>query len=244
MHLSDNEHFDTVIIGAGMSGLAAGIRLALFGQKVIILERHYAPGGLNSFYTLDGRKFDVGLHAVTNYVRPGVKGTAMVKLFRQLRIAREEFGLCEQNGSKVAFPGVEIRFTNDFGVLESEVAEKFPSQIDNFRRLLRMLMEFDELSLEGKELSARQIVGEYITDPLLEDMLFCPVMYYGSAKENDMDFAQFVIMFKSVFCEGFARPFEGVRRIVPRIESKISQAGRKEDVSMWSASPQNERIAG
>ena len=227
MHLSDNEHFDTVIIGAGMSGLAAGIRLALFGQKVIILERHYAPGGLNSFYTLNGRKFDVGLHAVTNYVRPGVKGTPLVKLFRQLRIAREEFGLCEQYGSKVAFPGVEMRFTNDFEVLESEVAEKFPSQIDNFRRLLRMLMEFDELSLEGKELSARQIVGEYITDPLLEDMLFCPVMYYGSAKENDMDFAQFVIMFKSVFCEGFARPFEGVRRIVRVLRVKYRKLGGK-----------------
>lgn len=38
-------HYDAVIIGAGMSGLAAGIRLAHFGKKVCIFERHNAPGG-------------------------------------------------------------------------------------------------------------------------------------------------------------------------------------------------------
>jgi phytoene dehydrogenase-like protein len=55
--------YDTLIIGAGMSGLAAGIRLAYFDQKVCICERHNTIGGLNSFYRLRGRDFDVGLHA-------------------------------------------------------------------------------------------------------------------------------------------------------------------------------------
>ena len=47
--------YDTIIIGAGMSGLAAGIRLAYYDQKVCILERHTTIGGLNSFYRLNGR---------------------------------------------------------------------------------------------------------------------------------------------------------------------------------------------
>ncbi len=46
--------YDTIIIGAGMSGLAAGIRLAHYDQKVCILERHYTIGGLNSFFRLSG----------------------------------------------------------------------------------------------------------------------------------------------------------------------------------------------
>ena len=33
-----DEHFDAIIIGAGMSGLAAGIRLAMFDKNVLILE--------------------------------------------------------------------------------------------------------------------------------------------------------------------------------------------------------------
>ncbi|MBT7915988.1 MAG: FAD-binding protein, partial [Planctomycetaceae bacterium] len=32
--------YDSIIIGAGMSGLAAGIRSAYYDQKVCILERH------------------------------------------------------------------------------------------------------------------------------------------------------------------------------------------------------------
>ena len=57
--------YDTIIIGAGMSGLAAGIRLAHYDRSVCVLERHYTIGGLNSFYRLRGRDYDVGLHAVT-----------------------------------------------------------------------------------------------------------------------------------------------------------------------------------
>ena len=59
----NGRHFEYVIIGAGMAGLASGIRLALAGKESIILERHNASGGLNSFYSIDGHKYDVGLHA-------------------------------------------------------------------------------------------------------------------------------------------------------------------------------------
>ncbi|MFI5357851.1 MAG: phytoene desaturase family protein [Opitutales bacterium] len=211
-----------------MSGLAAGIRLAHFGRRVCIFERHNAAGGLNSFYSLDGRKYDVGLHAMTNYVRPGVKGTPLTKLLRQLRIDRDEFALCEQKQSRIAFgPRGEtsLRFTNDFAVLESEIARVFPAQIDGFRRLGQAIRAHDEVALDARPASARALVRQHVTDPLLEDMLFCPVMYYGSAQERDMDFGQFVIMFKALFFEGFARPFEGVRLILRVLLDKYRAAG-------------------
>lgn len=216
------------IIGAGMSGLAAGIRLAHFGKKVCIFERHNAVGGLNGFYSIAGRKFDVGLHAMTNYVRPGVRGTPLTKLLRQLRIDRDEFALCEQKQSRVAFgPRGEtsLRFTNDFAVFESEVARVFPQQIDGFRRLVGVIRNYDDVSLDAQPESARAVVRRHVNDPLLEDMLFCPVMYYGSAQERDMEFGQFVIMFKALFLEGFARPFEGVRVILRVLLDKYRAAG-------------------
>lgn len=226
--MNSASHYDVVIIGAGMSGLAAGIRLAHFGKKVCIFERHNAVGGLNGFYSIGGRKFDVGLHAMTNFVRPGVKGTPLTKLLRQLRIDRDEFALCEQKQSRVAFGPrgeVSLRFTNDFAVFEAEIAAKFPRQIDGFRALLTEIRSADETALDAQPVSARQVVRRHITDPLLEDMLFCPLMYYGSATERDMDFGQFVIMFKAVFMEGFARPYEGVRVILRVLLDKYRAAG-------------------
>ncbi len=221
-------HYDVAIIGAGMAGLAAGIRLAHFGKKVCIFERHNAPGGLNSFYSIEGRKYDVGLHAMTNFVRAGVKGTPLTKLLRQLRIDRDEFALCEQKRSRVAFGPrgeVSLTFTNDFTIFESEVARQFPAQIDGFRRLVAVIRTYDDVSLGAQPESARSVIRRHIADPLLEDMLFCPVMYYGSATEHDMEFGQFVIMFKALFLEGFARPLDGVRVIIRVLLEKYRQAG-------------------
>lgn len=226
--MNTRSHYDVVIIGAGMSGLAAGIRLAHFGRSVCIFERHNAVGGLNGFYSIAGRRFDVGLHALTNFTRPGVRGTPLTKLLRQLRIDRAELDLCEQRGSRVTFGstgGVSLRFTNDFAVLESEVAARFPAQIDGFRALVAAVRAFDDVSLDAPAESARAVVRRHITDPLLEDMLFCPLMYYGSATERDMDFGQFVIMFKALFLEGFARPLEGVRVILRTLLAKYRAAG-------------------
>ncbi|MFP4069250.1 MAG: phytoene desaturase family protein [Verrucomicrobiota bacterium] len=218
-------HYETVIIGAGMAGLAAGIRLALAGKECIILERHNVSGGLNSFYSQDGRKFDVGLHAMTNYVPKGTKGTPLTKLLRQLRIPYDALDLCPQNGSRIAFPGCELAFSNDFALLESEVARAFPQQIDGFRRLAVEVRELDAFNLGAIPRSARAAVRRHLSDPLLEDMLFCPVMYYGSAEEQDMDYGQFAIMFRSLFFEGFARPLDGVRVIIRLLQNKYRELG-------------------
>ncbi len=221
-------HYDVAIIGAGMSGLAAGIRLAHFGQKVCIFERHNTPGGLNSFYSIAGRKFDVGLHAITNYVPPGVKATPLGKLLRQLRIDRDELALCPQKQSRIAFgPRGEItlRFTNNFTVLDAEVAAKFPHQADGWRALVQLIRAYNDVSLAAKPISAREIIARYLTDPLLTNMIFCPVMYYGSAQERDMEFRQFVTMFKAIFLEGFARPLEGVRVIIRVLLERFRQTG-------------------
>jgi len=226
--MNTRSHYDVAIIGAGMSGLAAGIRLAHFGKRVCLFERHNAVGGLNSFYSLGGRKYDVGLHAMTNYVPPGIKGTPLTKLLRQLRIERGEFALCEQKQSRIAFgPGGEtsLRFTNDFAVLESEVATVFPREIDGFRALVAAVRACDDVALDAQPASARAVVGQHVTDPLLTDMLFCPLMYYGSATERDMDFGQFAIMFKALFLEGFARPYEGVRLVLRVLREKYRAAG-------------------
>jgi phytoene dehydrogenase-like protein len=73
--------------------------------------------------------------------------------------------------------------------------------------------------------SAREVVSGIIRDPLLLEMLFCPLMFYGSAREHDMDFAQFSIMFRSIFFEGLCRPLAGVRLILKKLVRKFRELG-------------------
>jgi phytoene dehydrogenase-like protein len=217
--------YDTIIIGAGMSGLAAGIRLAYYNQRVCILERHYTIGGLNSFYRLRGRDYDVGLHAVTNFTPKGEKKGPLARLLRQLRFRWEDFSLSPQAGSVIAFPGVRLRFTNDLECLTSQIARHFPRQVDNWQRLLAKIEDYDDIGEASFTLSAREIVEETITDQLLSEMIFCPLMWYGNAREHDMDWGQFCIMFRSIFVEGLARPYAGVRLILKQLVRKFRELG-------------------
>ena len=217
--------YDTIIIGAGMSGLAAGIRLAHFDRKVCILERHSTIGGLNSFYRRNGRNYDVGLHAITNFTPKGTKRGPLTRLLRQLRIGWDELALAPQVGSTIRFPDVSLDFTNNFGKLESEVNRRFPSQKDGFQRLVQELVDYESFGTAACNRSARAVVGEFINDPLLAEMLFCPLLYYGSATEGDMDFGQFSIMFRAIYLEGLARPFVGVRLILKGLVSKFRRLG-------------------
>jgi phytoene dehydrogenase-like protein len=217
--------YDTIIIGAGLSGLAAGIRLAYYEQKVCILERHYTIGGLNSFYRLRGRDYDVGLHAVTNYATKGEKRGPLAKLLRQLRMGWEDFALAPQIGSTIAFPEVRLDFTNDVRLLETEVARAFPRQKDNFQRLLGQILDYDDLNQDVFEQSARQILTGTITDPLLVEMLLCPLMWYGNAREDDMDWGQFCIMFRDLYLEGMGRPYAGIRLILKNLVRRFRALG-------------------
>jgi phytoene dehydrogenase-like protein len=217
--------YDTIIIGAGMSGLAAGIRLAYYDQRVCILERHYTIGGLNSFYRLRGRDYDVGLHALTNITPKGTRTGPLARLLRQLRLRWDDLAIAPQIGSEIAFPGVRLRFDNDAQTLRDEVAWAFPRQADNFDRLTREIIEYDDLSDQHADVSAREVVSSVITEPLLVEMLFCPLMFYGSAREHDMDWGQFSIMFRSIFLEGLGRPAAGVRLILKHLVRKFRALG-------------------
>src|SRR6185437_15742228 len=187
--------YDTLIIGAGLSGMAAGIRLAYFEKPVCIVERHTTIGGLNSFYRLRGRNYDVGLHAVTNYRPRGTKTGPLSKILRQLRFSWDDFDLAPQWGSRVSFPGASLQFSNDFGLLVSQIAEKFPSQTAGFRRLALFLEKLELGRVIEPGLTARPLLARYLSDPLLVDMLLCPLMFYGSPTPDDMESTQFAIMF-------------------------------------------------
>lgn len=61
---SVQKHYDTIVIGSGISGLTTAALLAQKGQKVLVLERHYTAGGFTHIFKRKGYEWDVGIHYV------------------------------------------------------------------------------------------------------------------------------------------------------------------------------------
>ncbi|MSY49573.1 MAG: FAD-dependent oxidoreductase, partial [Actinobacteria bacterium] len=54
-----------VIVGAGLGGLSAALRLAGAGRKVTVIERESVPGGRNGLLNHQGYSFDTGPTVLT-----------------------------------------------------------------------------------------------------------------------------------------------------------------------------------
>jgi len=65
------DDYDAIVIGSGIGGLACAAMLAKHGdKKVLVLERHYTPGGYTHVFHRPGYEWDVGVHYVGD-VSPG-----------------------------------------------------------------------------------------------------------------------------------------------------------------------------
>lgn len=73
-------HYDTIIIGAGLAGLATAIRLRKRGENVLVVEKNSTPGGKLAAFEWDGFRFDKG-----------------PSLFTQPELIDELFELCGKN---------------------------------------------------------------------------------------------------------------------------------------------------
>jgi len=128
--MEESAHVDALVVGAGIGGLAAAIRLAAAGRTVRVLEKNPHPGGKCDFLQKDGFHFDLGPSVLT---LPFV----MDDLFKAAGKRREDYLEIEPvepgcsyffaDGSRFDAPGT----MDDF---EKAVAGHFPKDIDGFRR--------------------------------------------------------------------------------------------------------------
>ena len=123
-----------VVIGAGLGGLAAAIRLGARGYRVTILEKLDAPGGRASVFRQDGFTFDAGPTILT--------APFLLEELWQLCGRRME----DDVTLKAMEPFYRLRFhdgetfdaSGDPDTMRAEVARLSPADVDGYERFMRL----------------------------------------------------------------------------------------------------------
>ena len=95
-----------VVVGAGMGGLTAALRLARAGFRVRVLEARAEPGGLASGFVADGLPFDAGPYILLD--RPGLEWAFRALGLElgdhvELRRIEEVYEVAGADGTRIAF---------------------------------------------------------------------------------------------------------------------------------------------
>lgn len=83
--MEENERYDAVVIGAGNGGLIAANTLAKAGKKVLLVERHNAPGGFATSFKRGRFEFEASLHEMCDFGDERKHGDTY-RLFKELGI--------------------------------------------------------------------------------------------------------------------------------------------------------------
>lgn len=184
-------NYDTVIIGSGAGGLASALCLAREGQKVLVLEQHYLPGGWCHSFTKHGSRFSPGVH----YIGLLAEGESSNNLYRGLGIANDlVFFKMNPKGYEHCWIGDE-RFNIPAGTdnFRDALITRFPKEKRGITRYLKTVEDVSrELQLIPKMngfldkvtipwrtrhlgkyglFSLKRVIHWHVKDPLLQIIL-------------------------------------------------------------------------
>lgn len=137
--------YDTIVIGSGAGGMTAALCMAQAGDRVLVIEQHYVPGGWCHSFTLDQYRFSPGVH----YLGELGEGGRLRSLYEGLGVANDmEFFELNPDGIDHAIIGSD-RFSIPKGkdVFAAKLKDRFPKEhagIDRF---------FDVVSRIGREVA-------------------------------------------------------------------------------------------
>jgi phytoene dehydrogenase-like protein len=243
------EKFDTIVIGSGAGGLSTALCLARSGQKVLVLEQHYVPGGWCHTFTLNGQRFSPGVH----YIGLLDEGQSTNELYKGLGIANDlTFFRMNKNGYDHCIIA-NLKFDLPAGVnnLQNKLIETFPKEEKNIKEYLSLIQNVNyELQLMPKLkglwqkitvpfrtkhfgkfalFSLNRVIGWHIKDPMLQAILNSQCGDHG-LPPSQACFPVHCSVMNHYFDGGFY-PMGGGSSIVKAMTSKIKSYGGEIRVS-------------
>jgi phytoene dehydrogenase-like protein len=153
---------DVVVIGSGIGGLTCANYLAKAGAKVVLVERHYRPGGYASSFTKDGYYFDAAAHSLGSCRPEGQIGKLIADLELESRLP-----LIRCNPTDVVVSkNRDVFFFTELARTLKELKQEFPKEAAALEQFVKYIVKTDTLQLyvDLREITFAELLDEYFSD--------------------------------------------------------------------------------
>lgn len=209
--------YDVIVIGAGLSGLAAAATLQRGGMRTLLLERHSIPGGAATSFVRGRFEFEVSLHQLG-----GMGGQGPLRaVLDDLDVTRRVEWLEDPDLCRTVVPGeVDVQLPHDWEGMTNVLDGLCPGNRDRITRFLEIVREIGLWQLAARanlhrmneELERltglpdvrhyalrtfREVLDEFFTDERLKIVLSSYWSYNGQLPHRMafLDMARLLVLF-------------------------------------------------
>ena len=137
-----DDHYDAIVVGSGIGGLANAALLSLMGKKVCVLEQHYTAGGFTHAYDREGYEWDVGVHYIGEVHKP----SSMKRIFDTLSEGRLKWHAMDPVYDKIILGDKEYDFVAGRENFVDELCKHFPDERKNIETYVALIRKISSLT--------------------------------------------------------------------------------------------------
>ena len=141
-----DDHYDTIIIGSGISGLTTAVLLAREGQKVLILERHYVAGGRTHTFKRAGYEWDVGVHYLSGDLQnPDMPVRQLIDFICDGKIEWADLG---EVYDVMKIGKKTFQFVKGVDGFKDNLIESFPEEEEAIEKFVQLVLDVGEAGMK------------------------------------------------------------------------------------------------
>jgi phytoene dehydrogenase-like protein/ferredoxin-NADP reductase len=158
--------YDAVVIGAGLGGLSSAAFLAKEGKKVLLLERHYVPGGYASSFLRGRFEFEISLHELSGLGGKDNQGP-LWRLLDQVDVTRRVDFLKIPEFYRCVLPDADMVVPIGRENFEAAMCERFPEDTEGIKEFTSIMFKFAQEALRANRVGMKMVMENQEEFPTL-----------------------------------------------------------------------------